>query len=305
MKFRSETRTRMVERTINGITHDVQEKYAEQVPVLPRDWDAVAVRVAAGIVLALTAVSVTWSTVSIGGLLGGGVGYAAAAIFDLAWLTVLLLEWLARYSAAKRAFPRRAGWALVALAAGAIAWHGVLAGSVALAVVGAAVSVISKLLWLAVFKFIDRPIGKLDAQWLAAEESRLSAQEAIATARLRAAAADERVTLKLLAAERVRADLAALSGAAPVTVEQLETVSGHAPSIETEHGASTPLSSADNVRTPDLTAPSIAELARAEVAAGLGDKEAAAKILSLRPDTSPDTVLRTIRRERKRTGGYL
>lgn len=215
MKYRTEHRTRTVPHTIGGTTHLIEETYTERLPVMPRDWDAVATRAALGIVSTLTVIAVVWSTVSIGGLLGGGVGYAAAAIFDAAWLTVLLLEWLARFDASKRAFPRAAGWALVVLAAGAIFWHGLLAGSVAMAVVGAMVSIVSKTLWLAVFKHIDRPINAADAAWMAAEESRLSAQEGVATVRLRAAAVEERAALRLLQAEQIRAQLA------PVRREQL------------------------------------------------------------------------------------
>lgn len=218
MKTRSETRTRTVPHTIGGTTHLIEETYTEQVPVLPRDWDTIALRSALGFVLALTVVGIVWSTVSIGSILGGGVGYAAATIFDAAWLTVLLLEWLSRFDAQKRAFPRKAGVVLVAVAAGAIFWHGMLAGGasgVALAVVGASVSVVSKVLWLAVFRHIDRPISRQDAAWVAAEESRISAQEAVTTVRLRASKAEEKAALRLLAVERIRAQLA------PVRSEQL------------------------------------------------------------------------------------
>jgi hypothetical protein len=322
MKFRDETRYESVDHEIDGVTHPVRRKVTERVPVLPRDWDAIATRVAVGVVLMLTAVAVTWSTVSIGGLLGGGVGYAAATVFDLSWLTVLLLEWLSRFDAGKRQFPRRAGWLLVVLAAGAIGWHGAIEGSLPLAVVGALVSVIGKLLWLAVFKHIDREIGEDDAAWMSAEISRINAQEAIAGVRLRAAAAEERSVIRLLQAERMRAELASLrvpktdpDALVAAAIEHAPDVSGqgdeHARDMSgqaEEHESYVALTSADSVRTRD----SVASLARLQVEAGATDGEAVSAIIAARPDTSPDTALRSIRRARKALvatdngqGGYL
>lgn len=312
MKFRDEIRTRLVDRTIGGVTHQVPERFTEQVPVMPRDWDAIATRAAASIVLALTAVAVTWSTVSIGALLGGGVGYAAAGIFDLSWLTVLLLEWLSRFNQAKRRFPRAAGWLLVLLAAGAIAWHGALAGSVALAVVGAAVSVISKLLWLAVFKHIDRPISEADAAWLAAEESRLSAQEAIATVRMRAAAAEERAALRLLQAERIRTGLQEVTGSHPAAVEQAANTAEQLPAVEAEREPSVPLISASKgASVAEQAVPSIASIARQKVSEGLPQDQAVSAVLAQLPGANKDTVRIAVGREMRKqarqsgTGLYL
>lgn len=105
MKFLNEVRTRMVDRTIDGTTHQVPEPYTVRMPKLPRDKDTMALVGVSGLVLALTLVAIVWSTVSIGRLLGGGVGYAAGAVFDIAWLSVLVLEYLARFDPAKRSFP--------------------------------------------------------------------------------------------------------------------------------------------------------------------------------------------------------
>lgn len=209
MKFTSKTTYENVPRTIDGITHMVRQARTEHVPKAPTDWDAAAVRAAAGIVLSLTLAAVLWSTVSIGDLLGGGVGYAAAAIFDLAWLVVLLVEWLARFDAEKRVFPKRMGWLLALVAAAAIAAHGLTVngltgGGIALAAVGAAVSIVSKALWVVVMRFVIRDISGEDTEWMAAEISATNAREAISTVRLRGAAAEERAALRLLQAERIR-----------------------------------------------------------------------------------------------------
>jgi hypothetical protein len=225
VKFTNQTRERLVDRTIDGVTHQVRQRYTERVPKMPRDWDTLAVKGAAGIVLALTITAIVWSTYSIGDLLGGGFGYAAAAIFDLSWLVVLLVEYLARFDAGKRTFPKAIGWVLVGVAASAIFIHGALQGDWALAGIGAAVSVVSKLLWLVVMKFVDREITESDAQWMQQEISGINAKEAIATVRLRAALADERAALRLLQAEQIRHQIDALRTPEATPEPALETVS--------------------------------------------------------------------------------
>ncbi|MET7619026.1 hypothetical protein [Streptomyces sp. NPDC005408] len=324
MKFREEIRKRTVPRTIDGITNQVTESYSVRTPVLPRDLDQLAVRGAAGLVLALTAIAIVWSTVSIGSLLGGGVGYAAAVLADLSWLTVLVLEWLARFDPAKRKFPRKLGWLLVAFAAGAIFWHGMLVGSVALAVVGASVSVVSKLLWLAVFRFIDRDLSDADRQWVAAEISKANAKLAVSGVRRQAAAAEARARLEILAAEQTLSELDEWTEQTPATPELVaERVSGIA-DTEPER---VPLASANDVRTeqqqyrldhfaqrwvpsekPEV--PSIAELAREQITAGADNKGAVNEILRRIPNANAESVAATVRRERRglqpnQTNGYL
>jgi len=191
VKFRTETRRRPVEHTVDGITHTINQPYTQRVPVLPPDWDSRAIKAASALVLALTVVAIVWSTVSIGQLLQGGAGYAAAVLFDVSWLTVLILEWLGRFDPAKRKFARNMGFVLVGATAGAIFWDGMLRGSTALAVVGAAVSVIAKLLWMAIFKHVDKPLSDEDRQWVDAEISKANAKLAVAGVRRRVAAAEE------------------------------------------------------------------------------------------------------------------
>ncbi|WP_331453036.1 hypothetical protein [Streptomyces sp. SS162] len=303
LKYRQEKRTRLVEHSADGQTvHQVQQEYTVPVPVLPRDVDEIAVRVAAGLVLALTAVAVVWSTVSIGEELGGGVGYAAAVVFDVSWLVTLLLEWLARFDPVKRAFPRKAGWVLVAIAAGAIFWHGANDSMWALAVVGAAVSVVSKLLWLAVFKHIDKDLSPADRQWVAAETSAANAKLAVAGVRRQAAKAEARARLELLAAERTLHEVDALA-LGPVPVEVAEAVAEH-----DEHDAEPvdaepvdgPVNSANSVRTSIEATPSIAELARRQLMAGAEPRDAVEEILRQVPDAKVESVAATVRRENKR-----
>ncbi|MFE6744165.1 hypothetical protein [Streptomyces sp. NPDC057686] len=221
MKWRTFKDEVLVPHERDGVTHMVKEQVSRRVPVLPRDLDSLGLKAAGGLVLALTLVTVAWSTVSIGNLLHGGVGYAAAGMFDTAWGVCLLLEWLGRFDPGKRAFARKLGVVLVLITMGALFWDGLLAGSVALAVVGAMVSLIAKVLWLGVFKHIDRELSDADQQWVQAEISRANAQLAVAGVRRQAARAEARAAMELMAAERERYAWQAAEGGVPVPVPEL------------------------------------------------------------------------------------
>ncbi|MGW0750375.1 hypothetical protein [Streptomyces sp. NPDC002587] len=304
MKFVSDVRHRLVDRTIDGTTHQVSEPYSVRMPKLPRDKDAIALVGVSGLVLALTLVAIVWSTHSIGQLLGGGVGYAAGVVFDAAWLAVLLLEWLARFDPAKREFPRKVGWGLALVAAAAIYLEGQLAGGWEMAAVGAAVSIVAKILWWAVFKHIDKDLSPGDAAWVAAEMSKANAKLAIAGVRRQAAKAEVAARLELLAAERELNEIAGLDhsmGANEViTAEQVR---------EHDHASGLPepvLNRANTVREQAEQGVSVAHLARVELTAGASKKEAVEAILAKVPDAKQTSVEATVRRERNRldSAGY-
>jgi hypothetical protein len=301
VKFLTETRTRLVPRTIDGVTHDVPEPYTVRTPKVPMDKDRLALIGVSGLVLVLTLVAIVWSTYSIGQLLGGGPGYAAGAVFDVAWLSVLLLEWLARFDPAKREFPRKVGWALALVAAGAIYLEGQLAGGWEMALVGAAVSIVAKVLWWAVFKHIDKDLAPGDAAWVAAEMSKANAKLAIAGARRQAAKAEVAARLELLAAER---DLGELAGfdhfLGSGNVIKAEQVSEH------DHASGHPepvLNRANTVREPVEQGVNMAHLARVELTAGASKEEAVEAILAKVPAAKQASVEATVRRERNKLDG--
>lgn len=301
MKFLTETLTRMVDRTIDGTTHQVPEPYTVRTPKLPMDKDRAALLGVAGLVLALTLVAIVWSTHSIGTLLGGGVGYAAGVVFDVAWLAVLLMEWMARFDPAKREFPRRVGWGLALLAAGAIFLEGLLAGGWQMATVGAAVSIVAKVLWWAVFKHIDKDLSPADAAWVAAEMSKANAKLAIAGVRRQAAKAEVAARLELLAAERALGELGRLDhfvGAAKVTTA--EQVGEQPESLYNIQGSPAPLNRANTVREQPEPEANIAHLARVELTAGASKQEAVEAILARVPDAKVTSVEATVRRERNK-----
>jgi hypothetical protein len=301
VKFLTETRTRLVARTIDGTTHEVPEPYTVRTPKVPMDKDRLALIGVSSLVLVLTLVAIVWSTYSIGQLLGGGPGYAAGAVFDVAWLSVLLLEWLARFDPAKREFPRKVGWALALVAAGAIFLEGQLAGGWQMALVGAAVSIVAKVLWWAVFKHIDKDLAPGDAAWVAAEMSKANAKLAIAGARRQAAKAEVAARLELLAAERDLNELAGLDHF-PGTgnVIKAEQVSDH------DHASGLPepvLNRANTVREPVEQGVNMAHLARVELTAGASKEEAVEAILAKVPDAKQTSVEATVRRERNKLDG--
>jgi hypothetical protein len=149
----------------------------EAVP--PRDWDLISTRAAVGLVLALTAVAVAWSTWSIGNLLHGGMGFLAALVFDLSWAVCLILEWKARFDPSKRAFPRALGWVLLIATMGAIFWYEVPDWRAA--TIGALVSAVAKGLWLGIMKHIDRELSPVDRDDLADRLSKAYVRQAVAS----------------------------------------------------------------------------------------------------------------------------
>lgn len=202
MRFKSMTEKIQSTYTRDGITVPVTKEQTVSVPALPVDWQLVALRAATAIVLALTLITVAWSTWSIGELLEGGVGYAAAAIFDLGWAMALLLEFLARYDRRKRGFPKKLGWALLVVTMVAIAWHGVNRDSWAMAVIGAFVSLFAKCLWMGVMKHINAELSEDDEAWVANQLSAAQAQAAIAQMRRQTERTKQNAALELLAMEK-------------------------------------------------------------------------------------------------------
>lgn len=233
MKFKTTTEYREEPRsiTVDGKTHTRMKRVPVEVPKLPRDWDQIAVRAAVIVVMGLTAVAIVWSTYSIGHLLNGGVGYAAATVFDAAWIVNVLLEYLGRFDPKKRARTKWLGWALLVCTMGAIFWDGMLADSVALGVVGAAVSLFAKVLWLAIMTFINKELSEDHQEWVAMETSEANAKIALAQVRRQSARAETHAALELLAAERMRSQYAALTPT--VAAEPVLDVTEEAPGRDT------------------------------------------------------------------------
>jgi hypothetical protein len=184
---RAVTRTRTVPFTPypGAPTELVPETYTIDVP---RDWDrAVLTAVATGTAL-LLALAVTWSTASIGAILAltgviTAIAYGVAAVFDLAWIMCMALEWLARYNPAKAQAPRRAGYAALAVSMAAIAAHGIATGgltNIAAGLVGSAVSLIAKGVWSLAIRHTAKPLSPVAQQWVTRRQAAAGAELAMA-----------------------------------------------------------------------------------------------------------------------------
>ncbi|MFI1165618.1 protein transporter Sec31 [Streptomyces sp. NPDC020801] len=170
MKTRTVQRTRLVPHTVNGKTEMVLDRYTVDLPVPPRDWDRTVLNTVTATAGLLVAVTVVWSTASIGDLLArvtiAPAAYAAAVAFDLAWILCMAVEWLARYDPARAALPRRMGHGALAVAMLAVGAHGWLFAQITIGVIGAAVSGIVKTLWTIVLRHHAKPLDDKTQQWV-------------------------------------------------------------------------------------------------------------------------------------------
>jgi hypothetical protein len=170
VKTRRIERTRLVPHTVNGKTEMVLDRYTVDIPVPPRDWDRTvltAVTAAAGL---LVAVTVIWSTASVGDLLArvtiAPAAYSAAVAFDLAWILCMAVEWLSRYDPDRASLPRNMGHGALVIAMIAVGAHGWLAGQAAIGIIGAVVSGIVKTLWTVVLRHHAKPLDDKTQQWV-------------------------------------------------------------------------------------------------------------------------------------------
>jgi hypothetical protein len=181
------TQERLVPHTISGITEMVTEKYSTVVPIPPRDWDHTVRGAVTGATALTVAGSIAWSTASIGDLLARSVhpvvGYGAAGVFDLAWISCMALEWLARYDRRKAVLPRKAGHVALIIAMAAVATHGWLQGghgAMVIGIIGALVSALAKGMWTMAMNHFSVELDDRSQQWV---EARFSAAHArLATA---------------------------------------------------------------------------------------------------------------------------
>ncbi|WP_328436930.1 protein transporter Sec31 [Streptomyces sp. NBC_00444] len=175
MKTRRITRERLVPHTLDGKTRMVSDEEVIEVPLPPRDWDQIGINVVTAIVALALLGCMGFSTASIGDLLSrvtpAPAAYGAAALFDLAWIGCSIIEWLARYTPDRAKKARTGGYVALAVAMGAVAAHGWIAGGVATGLVGAAASGLAKGLWAVALDYQAAPLSKRDAEFFDQELS--------------------------------------------------------------------------------------------------------------------------------------
>lgn len=239
MKTRPVERTRLVPHTIDGRTEMVLDRYTVDVPRPPRDWDRIVLTGVTAAAASIGVASIVWSTASIGDLLARSVpepaAYAAAAVFDLVWLSCMALEWLARYDQARAALPRRAGYVALAVAMAAVGAHGWISGEIAIGFIGAAVSGLAKAMWTVVLRHHAKPLDPLTQQWVDKQRAEAGGRLAMVAVRRELTRAESAVT----------AEHAAVGAASPEDPE----ASPEPPEAAPQPSATGPMTIADAVRT--------------------------------------------------------
>lgn len=169
----------------------------------------------------LTSIAVVWAVAAIGGILTAtahpAFAYSVAVLYDAVWLYALAQEAAHRRQGSNAQLPQVIGWVFLPLTVAVLAAHGVLAGDVLAAVVGALVPVLAK---MTLIMAVDRDRTRIsDRAQAAIDRTRASTRDRIAVSRAVAAArADE----TLAAAEIVKAAREAEAEAVTVTHDAYE-----------------------------------------------------------------------------------
>ncbi|MGW5427903.1 hypothetical protein ACWET9_11885 [Streptomyces sp. NPDC004059] len=175
-----------------------------------------------GLPATLTAVAVVWTVVAIGGILTAqahpAFAYSVAVLYDAVWLYGLAQETAHRRQGSNARLPKVVGWVFLPLTVAILAAHGLLAGDVLAAAVGALIPVLAK---MTLVMAIDRDRTRISPRAQAAiDRTRAATRDRIAVSRAVAAAhADETKA----AAEILKATREAEAEAVTVTHDAYET----------------------------------------------------------------------------------
>jgi hypothetical protein len=170
---------------------------------------------------ALTAIAVAWAIGAIGSILSAQAAppfaYSVAVLYDAVWLYALAQETAHRRQGSSARLPKAIGWVFLPLTVAILGVHGLLAGDVLAAVVGALIPVLAK---VTLVMAIDRERTRISPRAQAAiDRTRAATRDRIAVSRAVAAArADETKA----AAEIVKAAREAEAKAVTVTHDAYE-----------------------------------------------------------------------------------
>lgn len=289
--------------------------------------------------IALAALSLLWSGYAIADLMQSGkFGLSVAIAGDIGWVTVLWAEYKGVTIAGRRWTATAAGWAIAFGVAALLVIHGQQAGGLAQAIAGPFVVVVGKTVWAFAIEAMRDPaaptpemVAELDTVMRNAshQSALLDAQTRVVVDRIKAEAertmqrdeADfqialrrmekrseiERRTPMVIEPSRVEtsADRAASEGASiGEQMAQLIAIMGdQARDRVRDQNANTQASAPITDRD---RGPSIADLAREQIAITSDNKAAINAILAVRPDADRASVGAAVRRARKAAEGpYL
>lgn len=140
---------------------------------------------------ALTVIAVVWAIGAIGGTLTAiahpAFAYSVAGLYDAVWLYGLAMETAHRRQGSSARLPKAIGWLFLPLTVTILAVHGLLAGDVLAAIVGALVPVLAK---TTLMMAVDRDRTRISPRAQAAIDraravtrDRIAVSRAVATAR--------------------------------------------------------------------------------------------------------------------------
>lgn len=164
---------------------------------------------------ALTTLAVVWAVAAIGDTLTSvahpAFAYSVAVLYDAVWLYALAQEAAHRRQGSSASLPKVIGWIFLPLTVAVLAAHGLMAGDVLAAIVGALVPVLAKVtLWMALDRDASRIGEKAQTQiddLRAATRDQIAVGRALAAARADKTAAVAELTKRLREAEAESAEV--------------------------------------------------------------------------------------------------
>ncbi|SBT91399.1 hypothetical protein GA0115233_103031 [Streptomyces sp. DI166] len=169
----------------------------------------------------LTVIAVAWAVAAIGGILTAqahpAFAYSVAVLYDAVWLYGLAMETAHRRQGSSARLPQVIGWTFLPLTVVILGAHGLLAGDVLAAVVGALVPVLAK---MTLVMAVDRDATRISARAQAAiDRARAVTRDRIAVSR---AVAEARADETRAAARIVKRSRKAEADAAVTAFEAFE-----------------------------------------------------------------------------------
>ncbi|WP_432021227.1 hypothetical protein [Streptomyces sp. 1222.5] len=169
----------------------------------------------------LTAIAVMWAIDAIGGILAhqaaAPFAYSVAVLYDGVWLYALAQETAHRRQGSSARLPKAIGWVFLPLTVAVLAAHGLLAGDVLAAIVGALIPVLAK---VTLVMAIDRERTRISPRAQAAiNRTRAVTRDRIAVSR---AVASARADETKAAADILKATREAEADAVTVTHDAYE-----------------------------------------------------------------------------------
>lgn len=304
--FRRPTRT--VNETVHGIPVSYDIPDTTPLPRLPFNLDATLRRILFTVAVVMTLVAIIWSTVAIGGMLAllapAWAAYLVAGVFDAGWAACLIAEWILRSDSRRAQLPMRVGAGMLAVSMAAITTHGALSGSWGwiIGIVGALASAAAKGVWAIGMHTIRIKLDPKYEAYLRTLQQQTGTEQALALAEWDRARTQDRTAKLRLALEARRPTPSPVVEQIASTADPAREPIATTPEPAREHIANTSLTS----EITDREQPSIADLAREQVAITTNNTDAVDAILRARPEASKPSVAAAVRRARKASQGpYL